>query len=83
MLEQLRGRNMAHVGCTVGLTLGLFLGLVAALVIISLVRSAAAINLATVAWFGLTFALGLFGFWFGGWASRRAWPEGRETSTRE
>ena len=58
MLEQLRGRNLSHVGCTIGLTLGLFLGLIIALIIISLVRAGSATNLATAAWLGLTFILG-------------------------
>lgn len=73
MLEELRGRNLAHVGCTIGLTLGLFLGLVVALAIVVLVRTTSATNLATVAWFGLTFALGVVGYWAGGKFSRRLW----------
>lgn len=81
MLEELRGRNLAHVGCTIGLTLGLLLGLVAALIIITLVRSTGAINLATVAWFGLTFVLGVIGYWTGGRVSRRLW--GAKPSARE
>ncbi len=71
MLEQLRGRNLAHVGCTIGLTLGLIVGMFAAIAIISLVRAAAAVNLATIAFFGLTFALGLLGYIVGGRSSRR------------
>ena len=62
-MNELRGRNLAHVGCTIGLTLGLALGLVAALLIVTLVRGDSAINWATVAWFGLTFALGIVGYW--------------------
>jgi hypothetical protein len=50
MLEQLRGRNLSHVGCTIGLTFGLIVGLIVALVIISLVRADTATNLATAAW---------------------------------
>lgn len=73
MLEELRGRNLAHVGCTLGLTLGLILGLVAALIIVTVVRSASSINWATVTWFGLTFALGILGYWAGGKFSRRMW----------
>lgn len=73
MLEELRGRNLAHVGCTIGLTLGLFLGLVVALAIVILVQTSSAINWATVAWFGLTFALGVVGYWAGGKFSRRLW----------
>ena len=73
MLEELRGRNLAHVGCTIGLTLGLLLGLVAALAIVILVQTTSAINWATVVWFGLTFALGIIGYWAGGKFSRRLW----------
>lgn len=83
MLEELRGRNLAHVGCTIGLTLGLFLGLVAALAIVLLVRAASATNWATAAWFGLTFALGAFGYWAGGKVSRRLWGEQMKQPTRE
>lgn len=83
MLEQLRGRNLAHVGCTIGLTLGLIVGLVAALIIINLVNTASSIDLATLAWFGATFALGLFGFWAGGYYSKRAWGEKTPTSDRD
>ena len=42
MLNELRGRNLAHVGCTLGLTLGLVLGLVAALVIVGTASSSIA-----------------------------------------
>ena len=85
MLEQLRGRNLAHVGCTIGLTLGLALGLVAALLIVTLVRGDSAINWATVAWFGLTFALGIVGYWAGGQFSKRLWGDEMEArrSSRE
>lgn len=83
MLNELRGRNLAHVGCTIGLTLGLFLGLVAALLIVTLVRASSAINWATVAWFGLTFALGIIGYWAGGRFSRRLWSEEMNTRSRE
>ena len=83
MLEELRGRNLAHVGCTIGLTLGLLLGLVAALVIVTLVRAASATNWATVAWFGLTFGLGVVGYWAGGRISRRLWGEQMRRPTRE
>jgi uncharacterized protein YacL len=83
MLEELRGRNLAHVGCTLGLTLGLILGLVVALLIISVAQTANAINLATVAWLGVTFALGVFGFWAGGYFSRRMWGDESKSPTRE
>lgn len=83
MLNELRGRNLAHVGCTLGLTLGLVLGLVAALVIVILVHTASATNWATVAWFGLTFALGIVGYWAGGQVSRRLWGDEMKARSRE
>lgn len=73
MLEQLRGRNLAHVGCTIGLTLGLVLGMVAAIVIIFLVQTASAADWATLAFFAVTFGLGALGFYLGGRTSRRLW----------
>ena len=73
MLEQLRGRNLAHVGCTLGLTVGLTLGLIAALVIVNLVAAPSATNIATATWLGATFGLGILGYWLGGRISRRLW----------
>ncbi len=73
MLEQLRGRNLAHVGCTGGLVIGLGVGLLCAIVIIQIVPGAASVNWATLAWFGLTFGLGLAGYIIGGRSSRRLW----------
>jgi uncharacterized protein YacL len=75
MLEQLRGRNLAHVGCTIGLTLGLLVGLVVALVIVQLVRLSAAVGWATFAWFAVTFGLGAIGFYLGSRATRRLWGD--------
>lgn len=73
MLDALRGRNLAHVGCTLGLTVGLAFGLVAAVIIVNLVSATSATNLATAVWFGLTAALGVTGYWLGGAISRRLW----------
>lgn len=73
MLEQLRGRNLAHVGCTLGLTLGLIVGMLVAIVIIALFQAASAADWATLAFFGVTFALGALGFYLGGRTSRRLW----------
>ncbi len=70
MLEQLRGRNLAHVGCTLGLTLGLTLGIVAGLLTTLLVRSESGLTLATFAFFGITFGLGALGYYLGGRSSR-------------
>lgn len=75
MLEQLRGRNLAHVGCTIGLTLGLLLGILAALLVIALVRSDSSGSWATLVWLGVTFGLGALGYWLGGYASRRLWGD--------
>lgn len=83
MLEQLRGRNLSHVGCTLGLTLGLALGLIAALVIINLVSAPSATNVATAAWLGLTFVLGVSGYWLGGRVSRRLWGAKSADSEQE
>ncbi|MBF6589843.1 MAG: hypothetical protein IVW57_04835 [Ktedonobacterales bacterium] len=73
MLEQLRGRNLAHVGCTLGLTVGLVVGLIAAVIIVQLGQTDAAANWATFIWLGTAFALGALGFVLGGRVSRRLW----------
>lgn len=85
MLQQLRGRNLAHVGCTLGLTAGLVIGLLGAIAVITLVSKAVAagtvINIATAVWIGATIVLGVFGYWAGGYISRRLWgkkPSGSE-----
>ena len=81
MLEELRGRNLAHVGCTLGLLLGLTLGIVAGMVMTLAIHSDAAVTLATLAFFGLTFCLGALGYYIGGRSSRRLEP--RETAIRQ
>ena len=73
MLNELRGRNLAHVGCTVGLVAGLLAGMFAGIIIISVVHSASASNWAALTWIGFTFALGLLGFLVGGKISARLW----------
>jgi hypothetical protein len=75
MLNQLRGRNLAHVGCTVGLLLGLLRGMIAGIIVISVVRTAAAADWAAMAWIGLTIVMGALGFVAGGSISRRLWGE--------
>lgn len=70
MIEQLRGRNLAHVGCTLGLLLGLILGMFLAILVLTV---AASVNWATFAWFGMTFALGGLGYIIGDRGSRRLW----------
>src|SRR5579883_689452 len=61
MLNQLRGRNLAHVGCTIGLVLGLLIGMIVGFVITLIVRTAAALDWATFAWIGLTLGLAHWG----------------------
>ena len=75
MLNQLRGRNLAHVGCTVGLLLGLLLGMIAGIIVISVVRTAAAADWAALVWIGLTLVMGVLGFLAGGRISQRLWRE--------
>lgn len=70
MIEQLRGRNLAHVGCTLGLVLGLVLGMFLAILILAV---AASVNWATAGWFGMTFALGAVGYILGDKVSQRLW----------
>lgn len=74
-MEQLRGRNLAHVGLTLGLTLGLAVGLIAALIIVNTVPAQAAVTWGLIAWFGAIIVLGVAGYWFGGYFSRRMWGE--------
>ena len=80
MLEQLRGRNLAHVGCTLGLLTGLVLGLVlATILVIVFSRVAAAADWAALLWLGMTFGLGALGYVLGGRYSARLWgPTARE-----
>jgi hypothetical protein len=74
MLEQLRGRNLAHVGCTLGLFAGLVLGMiVATIIVIVFSQAATAASWATVAFFALTGGLGALGFFLGGRYSARLW----------
>lgn len=80
MLDQLRGRNLAHVGCTIGLTGGLLLGLLAALIVIQVMQNNDAVSVATIIWLGATAALGGLGYYLGGYVSRRLWGEKRNDS---
>ena len=75
MLDQLRGRNLAHVGCTIGLVAGLLLGLIGALIVIQVMQSLDAVNIATILWIGATLLLGGLGYYLGGAISRRLWGE--------
>lgn len=73
MLDQLRGRNLAHVGCTIGLTLGLIIGMLAAFVVVLLNHAAQAAGYATIVFFGITFILGAVGYVLGSRATSRVW----------
>ncbi len=79
MLDQLRGRNLSHVGCTIGLVAGLVVGMIAGIIIISLFHSSSAADWAALAWIGLTLALGVLGFIAGGSASQRMWGNSKTT----
>lgn len=73
MINELRGRNLAHVGCTLGLVAGLIVGLGAAAIILVALNSDTGVNWATVAFFAITFGLGVLGYIVGGRVSRRLW----------
>lgn len=75
MLEQLRGRNLAHVGCTLGLTLGLILGLIVAFVVLVVLNSDSGVSWATLVFFVVVFGLGALGWVAGDRISRRLWGE--------
>ncbi|HLY31754.1 MAG TPA: hypothetical protein VKQ36_12055 [Ktedonobacterales bacterium] len=82
MLQQLRGRNVTHIGCAVGLTIGLLLGMFAAVGVIQLVASGAAVTLAVVALVGVTLGLGIIGFWVG-WLFSPHGPAGSHKEEHE
>lgn len=83
MLNQLRGRNLAHVGCTIGLTLGLIIGMLAAVGIVLLDQAVQAAGYATVVFFGVTFALGIAGYILGARATERLWGPKSADDERE
>jgi uncharacterized protein YacL len=70
-MEQLRGRNLAHVGCTIGLVVGLIVGMLLAALLVVLLNSDNGATIATVAFFALTFSLGALGYFLGGRATQR------------
>ena len=71
MMEQLRGRNLAHVGCTIGLTVGLIVGIMLAGLLVVLLNSDNGATIATIVFFALTFGLGALGYFLGGRATQR------------
>ena len=80
MMQQLRGRNLAHVGCTIGLTVGLIVGIVLAALLVVLLNSDNGATIAALAFFALTFGLGALGYFFGGRATQRLDPDAPTTS---
>jgi uncharacterized protein YacL len=79
-MEQLRGRNLAHVGCTIGLTLGLILGILLAALLVVLLNSDNGATIATIIFFALTFGLGALGYFLGGRATQRLDPDASASS---
>jgi hypothetical protein len=70
-MNELRGRNLSHIGCTLGLAIGLFFGLICAIVVLRM--AASALSAAMVAFAVVTVGLGLLGYYLGGVATRRLW----------
>lgn len=70
MLNQLRGRNLTHIGCTLGIVIGMTLGMFAAIGIFRLVQSTSAPTLAFATLVAATVVLGGVGFYVGGRLSR-------------
>ncbi len=66
-MQQLRGRNLSHIGCTLGLIVGLFLGLLLAVVAL---RVAPSVTLAVGIFAAVTAVLGVAGFYLGAVATR-------------
>jgi hypothetical protein len=72
-MEELRGRNLSHIGCTLGLTLGLILGMIGAILVL---RVATSTTVAALVFAAVTVGLGIVGFVLGGVATRRLWGSG-------
>jgi ABC-type xylose transport system permease subunit len=68
-MQQLRGRNLTHIGCTLGLSLGLFLGMLFAIVVLNL--SATAAGAAFWVFALVTVIVGALGYYAGVVATRR------------
>lgn len=68
MMNRLRGRNLAHPGCTIGITIGLILGITLAGVL-AVVNVPLWIDL--LIWLGLTVVLGAIGWVIGSALSSR------------
>src|SRR5438105_14876611 len=69
MMNNLRGRNLAHPGCLVGTTLGLTLGIVLAGILAAVYT--VALNTVLLTWLGLTVGLGIIGWFVGDRLSSR------------
>jgi hypothetical protein len=68
-MQQLRGRNLRHIGCTLGLSLGLFLGLLFAVVVLNI--SSASASAAFWIFALVTLVVGALGYCIGAVATRR------------
>ena len=68
MMNNLRGRNLAHPGCLIGTTIGLTLGIVLAAI---LATFSVALNTDLLIWLGLTLGLGAIGWVIGDRLSSR------------
>ncbi len=77
MLDQLRGRNLAHVGCTLGLAAGLILGLILGFLVVVILNSASGLDWATLVFFVVVFGLGALGWIAGDRMSKRLWGQDR------
>lgn len=77
-MEQLRGRNLSHIGCTLGLVLGLTLGLFIAWAVVQVSPS---IALAFIIFGVVTVGLGIAGFVAGSIATRRLWGDSASRQT--
>ena len=73
MMNELRGRNLAHPGCLVGVTIGMTLGIVLAGVLASVF--AVALNTVLLVWLGLTVGLGAIGWIIGDRLTARFAPK--------
>ena len=63
MMNNLRGRNLAHPGCFVGTIIGLTLGIILAGILANVYN--VALNTILLTWFGLTVGLGIIGWILG------------------
>lgn len=63
MMNNLRGRNLAHPGCFIGTIIGLTFGIVLAAILANVYN--VALNTIVLIWLGLTVGLGIIGWVLG------------------